>query len=119
MVSGIQIVALIVGIYYILRSYKLLKDKKEDVGQFLLWIVVGIAFIVIAVNPDIVLVLSKLLGMSYRGNMIFALSIILAYLLILHLWAKIAEINTNISQLNEELAVLRYMIEAKLAASKK
>jgi|Deesub1362B_J571_1020462.scaffolds.fasta_scaffold03435_4 hypothetical protein len=111
MVSGIQVVALIVGVYYIFKSYKLLRERKEDVRQFLLWLVLGVGFIVVSINPDVVLILSQVLGMSYRGNMIFALSIILAYLILLHLSAKIAELNSNISQLNEELAVLRYMVE--------
>lgn len=116
MVSGIQVVAFIVGVYYILKSHKLLRDRKEDVRQFLLWLVLGVGFIVVAINPDVVLILSQVLGMSYRGNMIFALSIILAYLILLHLSAKIAELNSNISQLNEELAVLRYMVEEKLGS---
>ena len=119
MVSGIQLIAFIVGIYYIFKSYWLLKERKEDVRQFLLWVVLGLAFITVALDPDIVLILSNFLGMSYRGNMIFALSIILAYLIILHQSAKIAELNSNISQLNEELAVLRYMLEKESKSSEK
>ncbi|RLI78857.1 hypothetical protein DRP07_10660 [Archaeoglobales archaeon] len=119
MVSGIQIVAFVVGIYYIIKSYKLLRDKKEDVKQFLLWTIIGLSFIAVAIDPNIVLIFSNLLGMSYRGNMIFSISIIVAYLVILHYSTKISELNSNISKLNEELAVLKYIIEEKLTGSEK
>jgi len=111
MVSGIQIGAFLIGLYYIYRSYKLVSDKKGEVRQFLLGSVLGLLFIVVGVYPDVVLVFSRFLGMSYRGNTIFASSILLAYIIILHMSEKISELNTNISQLNEELALLRYHIE--------
>ena len=114
MFSGIRILAFFVGIYYIYRSYNLTKEKKGEVRQFLTGTVIGLLFIVVSIYPDFVLIFSNILGMSYRGYMMFAGSILLAYLIIMYLFEKISELNTLISKLNEEVALTRYMVESRM-----
>lgn len=105
MIGGIQVVAFLIGVYYIYRNYSLVREKKGDVRQFLGGAILGLGFIIVAINPDVVLLFSNYIGMSYRGNTIFAVSILLAYIIILHLFERIAELNTQITRLNEELAL--------------
>jgi|GEM_PF-3505241 hypothetical protein len=119
MFSGIRILAFLVGIYYIYRSYNLTKEKKGEVRQFLTGTVIGLLFIVVSIYPDFVLIFSQILGMSYRGYMMFAGSILLAYLIIMYLFEKISELNTQISKLNEEVALTRYMVESRIGVSEK
>ena len=114
MLMGIKLLGIIIGAYYLYKSYDLIVNKKEDVRLLILWVVAGIALISVSINPNIVYYLSGLLGMSYRGNMIFAVGILLTYILILTVFDYNRKLNREISKLNEEIAMLRYEIEKKV-----
>jgi hypothetical protein len=113
MVKGIQIIGILIGLYYLYKSYRMLKLRKADVREFLIWTFVGFALIIVSTYPDIVTYLFNLIGMSFRGNAIFTIGILISYLLLIHVITLNRELNYQISKLNEEIALLRYEIEKK------
>lgn len=113
MIKGIQIIGLMFGVILLYQSYKLVKNKEENVPEFLLWSIVGLMIVVVSIYLDSVNIILRLLGMSDRINAIFAVGILLAYLLIMHVFSLNRELNRQISILNEELSILRYMLEKK------
>jgi len=91
----------------------LIKDKKEDLLEFLIWSFIGFGIIVVSIYPDVITYLFVLLGMSYRGNVIFAVGILLSYLLLLNIFALLRTLSDQISKLNEEIAILKYEFDKK------
>lgn len=113
MIKGIQIIGLMFGVILLYQSYKLVKNKEENVPEFLLWSIVGLMIVVVSIYLDSVNIILRLLGMSDRVNVIFVVGILLTYLLIMHVFSLNRELNRQISILNEELSILRYMLEKK------
>lgn len=113
MIKGIQIIGLMFGVILLYQSYKLVKNKEENVPEFLLWSIVGVMIVFVSIYLDFVDIILRLLGMSDRVNVIFVVGILLTYLLIMHVFSLNRELNRQISILNEELSILRYMLEKK------
>lgn len=113
MVKGIQVIGVLIGLYYLYKSYRMVRLKKADVREFLLWTFVGFALVIVSFYPNIVTFFFNFLGMSLRGNAIFTIGILISYFLLIHVITLNRELNYQISKLNEEIALLRYEIEKK------
>lgn len=108
MIRIINIIGILFGIYFLFKSYLLVKKKKEDVKQFLLWALIGIIMLILAVYPKLADIALKLLNMEERINAIFAIGILLSILLIFNLNNQIEKMDSQMSKLNEEIALLKY-----------
>ena len=113
MIRIINIIGILFGLYFLFKSYLLVKKKEEDVKQFLLWGLIGIILIILGIYPNLADIPLKILNMGERINVIFAMGILLSILLIFNLNNQIKKMDTQISKLNEEIAILRYKGENK------
>jgi hypothetical protein len=113
MVSIINIAGFLLGCYFLLRSYSLVKEKKEEVTDFLVWSIIGVSLLVLTVVPQVGDALATYLNISTRTNTIFGLAIFLLYLVIFRMNTLNRNLYRQISVLNEEIALLKYERENK------
>ncbi|MEE8401452.1 MAG: DUF2304 domain-containing protein [Candidatus Hydrothermarchaeaceae archaeon] len=111
MIRGIQVVGLLVGLMFLYQSYRLVKEKKEDVGGFLLWSTVGAGVIVVSIHPGVFDYLLTILQMKERPFAIFTVGILVAYLLLFQTFKLLRTLSENVSKLNESMSILRYEME--------
>ncbi|MBU7015213.1 MAG: DUF2304 domain-containing protein [Theionarchaea archaeon] len=111
MVSLIHVGGFLLGCYFLLRSYLLVKNKKEEVQDFLVWGTVGASLLVLSAVPQVGDLLAEYLSIRTRTNTIFALSIFLLYLLMFRMHTLNRDLYRQISVLNEELSLLRHRLE--------
>ena len=64
--------------------------------------------LILAVYPKLADIALKLLNMEERINAIFAIGILLSILLIFNLNNQIEKMDSQMSKLNEEIALLKY-----------
>lgn len=111
MASIINIAGFLLGCYFLLKSYLLIKAKKEEVTDFLVWSAAGVSLLVLTSVPQVGDMLAGYLDIRTRANTIFALAIFLLYLILFRLHTSNRNLNKQISILNEEIAVLRHNLE--------
>jgi len=105
--KGIYVVSILLGIYLLLRSYVLVRKKEEDVLNFLIWLVVGGGLIIVGIFPGILDYVTRILGIQQRPNAIFAIGLLVSYLLIFRIFNTLQGIKTDISKINEEIALAK------------
>ena len=108
MIGIINIVAFILGTYFLYESYRMFKRKEEDVVSFLVWIFLGSILVFLSIFPDFGYKVSDILGMKTRANTVFSFAILILYLLIFNFFKLNRKMNKEISKLNEEIAVYKY-----------
>jgi hypothetical protein len=113
MISLINAAGFVIGCYFLLRSYLLIKGKKEDVTDFLLWSIIGVSLLVLSVFPQVGDALAAYLDIKTRTNTIFALAIFLLYLILFRMNTLNRNLDKQISSLNEEIALLKHELERK------
>ncbi|PTD94224.1 hypothetical protein C9439_04030 [archaeon SCG-AAA382B04] len=102
---GIELVGILVGIYLLYKSFSLIRNKREDVLNFIIWIIVGFSLIIAGLFPQIFSYIMNLLGMERRAYTMFAIGIFTSYILLFWIFSKIKELKEEISELNEEISI--------------
>ncbi|OYC97484.1 DUF2304 domain-containing protein [Microbacterium sp. Yaish 1] len=97
-IFAIVVLAIIIGL--LLRRQ--LREKYAT-----LWLIIGLALLVISVFPGLLLQLTDVLGVQVPANLIFALSIVLLVGVALHLSWELSRAEDEIRRLAEEAAILR------------
>lgn len=119
MISIINAAGFVLGCYFLLKSVLLIREKKEEVQDFLVWGVVGVSLLVLSVAPEVGDTLAAYLNIRTRTSTIFALAIFLLYLILFRMNTTNRNLNQQISRLNEEIAVLKLRLKERHDKDKK
>lgn len=94
-------VAVLVGIVVLLRAGRL-KEKYA-----VLWILIGLACLVLVALPNLLEAVAHLVGIQVASNLLFTLAILLLLGLCLQLSVQVSAQEDKIRRLAEEAAILR------------
>lgn len=97
---------LIVGIVLEMLRRKQLREKYA-----VLWLIVGIATLVLAAFPRLLNIVAQFIGVQLPSNLLFILSILLLLGVCLHLSWEISVVEEETRTLAEEVAILRAQLE--------
>lgn len=101
-VLALIIVGLVVG---------MLHKRKLREKYAALWLVVGVATLVLAAFPELLTVVARLVGVQLPSNLLFILSILMLLGVSLHLSWEISIVEDETRILAEEVAILRTLLE--------
>ena len=107
----INILGILMGTFFLGRSLLLVRAKREDLPSLLIWITIGVGLLVASVVPSVFDWVIDVLGMETRAYAMFLASFFVAYLLLFRLYRVQRERSIEISRLNEELALVRGLLE--------
>lgn len=102
--------AIVVFLVILLRSRRL-REKYAFI-----WIAVGVIVCILGAFPDVMLALTKLVGIQTPSNMLFAASLIVLLFVCIQLSVEITMLEEETRTLAEEHALLRLDVERALAA---
>ena len=103
---GIAFALAVLGLIIALLMRRQLREKYA-----LLWLVIGVAMLVLAVFPDLLGALAGLLGVIVPSNLLFALTVALLIGVTLHLSWELSQAEEEIRRVAEEVALLRLEVE--------
>jgi hypothetical protein len=106
-VAGITFAVIVLGLIVVLLLRRQLREKYAT-----LWLVIGLALLVISIFPGLLVQLTHLLGVEVPANLIFAISIALLVGVALHLSWELSRAEEEIRSLAEESAINRADLEA-------
>ncbi|WP_427018626.1 DUF2304 domain-containing protein [Pseudarthrobacter sp. P1] len=101
------IAAFVLALVIVLIVFEMLRRKKLREKYAALWLVVGLATLVLAAFPRLLEIVARLLNIAVPSNLLFALSIVLALGVCLHLSWEISIVEDETRTLAEEAAILR------------
>lgn len=102
-VLALAIVALVV---------EMLRRKKLREKYAVLWLVVGVATLVLAAFPMLLNIVAEFVGVQLPSNLLFIMSILMLLGVCLHLSWEISVVEDETRTLAEEVAILRSQVEA-------
>ena len=104
---GIAFALIVLAIIVVLLLRRQLREKYA-----LLWLVIGLACLVLAVFPGLLIGLADLLGVEVPSNLLFALALALLIGVTLHLSWELSTAEEEIRRVAEEVAILRTEIDS-------
>jgi hypothetical protein len=90
---------------------EMLRRKKLREKYAIWWLVVGIATLVLAAFPQLLVYIAQVVGVQLPSNLLFILSILMLLGVCLHLSWEISVVEEETRALAEEVAILRIQVE--------
>lgn len=90
---------------------RLLLTRKLREKYAVMWLVIGLAVLVLGVFPQLLLWLTETLGVQVPANLLFSLAIVLLLGVALHLSWELSQAEDEIRRVAEEAAISRAEIE--------
>ena len=104
---NLKIALIIITLIYLLLILRALKNKKLQVSFSMFWIISTLILIVAIIIPNFVEYLTKLLGFELPSNMIFCVTIFIAFYLIFNITLKLSQEHQKNVVLLQELSILK------------
>ncbi len=103
---------LIVAALVVVALFWILRSGAMRVKYATLWLTVGLATIVLAIWPDLLVSLARVLGFQLPANLLFFLAILLILGVCLHLSLEASQLEDETRTLAEEVAMLNARLTA-------
>lgn len=104
---GIALALLILVIVIWMLLARKLREKYA-----VMWLVIGLAVLLLGVVPELLLWLTRLLGVQVPANLLFSLAIVLLLGVALHLSWELSQAEEEIRRVAEEAAISRAELES-------
>lgn len=121
-VAPIHVVGIAAGLALLYQSFSLVRDRKEGVFEFLLWVGFGVGLLVISVGSALASVdllaslvwLLSALGFGLGTDSVFFVSNLLLLFIVFYTYVQLVESRKRLSDLAREVALLRYELDERV-----
>ena len=107
-----NIAAFLLALAIVAVVVELLRRKKLREKYAVLWLVVGVATLVLAAFPRLLNIVAEFVGVQLPSNLLFTMSILMLLGVCLHLSWEISVVEDETRTLAEEVAILRSQVES-------
>ena len=105
------IAAFVLAFVIVAFVVEMLRRKKLREKYAALWLLVGVATLVLAAFPQLLSVVASAFGIQVPSNLLFTMSILLLLGVSLHLSWEISVVEEETRSLAEEVSILRVQVE--------
>ena len=111
MSTTLKIALIFITIIYMFLILKSIRQKKINVSFSIFWLLTGVVLIIFVLIPNIIEWISKKLGFAAPSNMIFCITIFMAFYMIFNLTVAISKENKKNTLLVQEISLLKKKVE--------
>lgn len=111
MMDRINLIAIFGSIFLLLIILELVRRRYLSERYSLVWILTGIAFLILSIKIDLLRSLSKFLGFSLPSNALFFFGILFLILIVLSLSVILSRLSEKNKILTQEIVLLKKRIE--------
>lgn len=108
---NLRIVLICITVIYLLIVLKKIKDKKLQLSFSTFWIVSTFLLMIAVITPNLIEQLTKSLGFEIPANMLFCITIFIAFYLIFSLTIRLSKEAKKNVILVQELSILKKRVE--------
>jgi hypothetical protein len=107
----LQLLLLLFSLFFLFFVISMIRKYKLDLKYALLWVLVNIFFIFISIAPQIIAILSSIIGIEVPSNAVFLIGIIFLYLIVFSLTVALSRTSFKLKELIQEVGILKNQIE--------
>ena len=105
--TAVNAITLVVGLLFLANGYYLVRSGREELPVFVMSGLVGVGLIVVALIPNIFEIIASLLGLEWKARAILVIANLTLFVTVTYLFNRLGQLHRKVSQLNEELSLLR------------
>jgi hypothetical protein len=110
--ARLHFVTAVAGVLALLSILRLVRRRQLRAKYALLWLVVGVAFLVLGASPGLLDWAAKRLGVAYAPDLLFLVGTVFLVLVVMHLSWELSRLEDRTKLLAEEVALMRTELRA-------
>lgn len=107
----LRVLLITVTLIYIVLLIRTINKKNLQISFSIFWIISGVLLVIALAIPNLIEVISHKLGFVAPSNMVFCLTIFVAFYLIFKLTIKLAQENEKNTSLIQEVSMLKKRVK--------
>jgi hypothetical protein len=111
--SATRILAVVIAVLFLLLILDLVRRRRLQERYTVVWFLAGLALLTLALVPGLLGWLADRAGVKDTNSLLFAMSLVVAGLLLLNLTVVVSKQAEQITRLSQELGILRSDEETK------
>lgn len=111
MTVNLKIALILMTVIYLILILKKIKNKKLQLSFSTFWIISGILLIIAIATPNLIETVTKWLGFEIPANMLFCITIFVAFYLIFNLTVRLSREAQKNTVLVQEISLLKKRVE--------
>lgn len=111
MSGSLRVVLILITIIYLFLLIRTIRKKNLQVSFSAFWMVSGIGLILALAIPYLIEIIAKALGFDLPSNMVFCLTIFIAFYMIFKITIKLSQENKRNTALIQEVSMLKKRVE--------
>ena len=97
----------IAGIIFLLAVINVVKKQRSFERESFYWVISAIGMLVLAINPKIIIIISKIVNIKYPPSLLFLIAILFIFYLLFKLTCQISNLREQNKELAQESIVLK------------
>ena len=97
----------IAGIILLLAVINVVKKQRSFERESFYWVISAIGMLVLAINPKIIIIISKIVNIKYPPSLLFLIAILFIFYLLFKLTCQISNLREQNKELAQESIVLK------------
>ena len=106
----IQIIIGVTSVLLLVIVFELIRRRKLKEEYSLLWLLSGLVILIFSVFPDLLGVISRVMGMYYLTTL-FVISFLFLLLIVLHFSTVLSQLSEKNKELTQELSILDFKLK--------
>ncbi len=103
----LHVITAVAGVLAMLGILRLVRRRQLRAKYALLWLAVGVAFVVLGASPGLLDWAAKRLGVAYAPDLLFLVGTLFLVLVVMHLSWELSRLEDRTKLLAEEVALMR------------
>lgn len=108
---SLRIALIVITLIYLLFILRAIKRKKLQISLSIFWILTGVVLMISIAIPNFIERISRWLGFELTTNMIFCVTIFIAFYLIFNLMILISDLKRKNVKLIQEISILKRRVD--------
>ncbi|MBN1285632.1 MAG: DUF2304 domain-containing protein [Anaerolineae bacterium] len=102
------IIALIFAVIVLVVIVELVRQRKLKEEYSLLWLLTGVALIVLAMSRQLLDIIAAMIGVAYPPSLLFLMAFGFMFIILLHFSTVVSRLSDENKKLAQQIAILRY-----------
>ena len=114
MTGRLQIMLIIGSLLFMLFTLYMLRKEKLELRYSLLWFVTAVAAIAVAIKPEILILLSQMIGVEMPSNLVFAMAIFFLLIIEFSLSLALSRLGARQRELTQQVGLLENALRTRM-----
>jgi hypothetical protein len=111
--ARLHVITAVAGVLAMLGILRLVRRRQLRAKYALLWLAVGVAFVVLGASPGLLDWAARRMGVAYAPDLLFLLGTLFLVLVVMHLSWELSRLEERTKVLAEEVALVRTELRAR------